>query len=278
MSGIKLKELLSKQIKEVYRLVVLDEDSLQERASFRLSPLNVYIAISSTLIAVIVLIFLLVVYTPLKEYIPGYADPGLRKNLKHLTLRLDSAETALNQNKLYLENLLQVIEGKAGMKKDSLRNVNPTLYDADLLELSKGSDSILKRMLVEMSGNEQLTNRNLQGGYPWPLTKAKVINRFSPAKSNQGIGLASSTDSLVYSVHAGCVVYAGYLPGFGESLLIQAVDGHLFGYGNLGECLKKTGNFVKTAEVIGFSNNRKIQFALWVNGNPIDPTPLFQSN
>ncbi len=278
MSGIKLNELFSRQIREVYRLVVLDEDSLQERASFRLSPLNVYIAISTMLIAVILLIFLLVVYTPLKEYIPGYADPQLRKQLRQLTSKLDSAETALNQNKRYLDNVFNVVSGKNLSTKDSLKNVNPKLYDAELLELSKGNDSILKKMLIDMTSADLPTSRNKSGMYTWPMLNSKISRTYNRTGAFSGVDIVSTSDSLVTSIQPGLVLYAGYLPGAGECLLIQSTDGSLLGYSNLGECLKKSGNFVKASEVIGYSKLRKIRFSLWINGSPVDPTPLFQAS
>ncbi len=278
MSGIKLNELFSRQIREVYRLVVLDEDSLQERASFRLSPLNVYIAISTMLIAVILLIFLFVVYTPLKEYIPGYADPQLRKQLRQLTSKLDSAETALNQNKRYLDNVFNVVSGKNLSTKDSLKNVNPKLYDAELLELSKGNDSILKKMLIDMTSADLPTSRNKSGMYTWPMLNSKISRTYNRTGAFSGVDIVSTSDSLVTSIQPGLVLYAGYLPGAGECLLIQSTDGSLLGYSNLGECLKKSGNFVKASEVIGYSKLRKIRFSLWINGSPVDPTPLFQAS
>lgn len=277
MSGIKLNELFSRQIREVYRLVVLDEDSLQERASFRLSPLNVYIALSSILIAVILLIFLLVVYTPLKEYIPGYADPQLRRQLRNLSLRLDSSEMALNQNKIFLDNLLNVATGKNLSSKDSLKNINPKLYDAELLELSKGNDSILKKMLVDMMSTERPNSRNLSGVYNWPMMNSKIERTYQRTGTFFGIDIVSTTDSLVTAVQSGFVLYAGYLPGAGECILIQSPDGSLMGYSNLGECLKKSGNFAKSAEVIGYAKQSKIRFSLWINGSPVDPSSLFHA-
>ncbi len=277
MAGIKLKELLSRQIRAVYRLVVLDDDSLQEIASFRLSPLNLYIALSTTLVAVIVLIFSLVVYTPLKEYIPGYADPSLRRQLRQLSLNLDSAELALMQNSSYLDNILQVTSGKMNKPIDTLKNVNPNLYDAELLELSKGNDSLLKKMVVEMSSTESNSTRTIQGGFTWPMRKARIIQKFQQSPVFHGIGLKSESDSLVFAIQSGYVVYSGYLLGYGETLLIQSSDGSLLGYGHLGVCLKKTGSFVRSTEVIGYANQKRIQFSLWINGNPVDPTPLFQN-
>jgi septal ring factor EnvC (AmiA/AmiB activator) len=110
------------------------------------------------------------------------------------------------------------------------------------------------------------------------MLNSKISRTYNRTGAFSGVDIVSTSDSLVTSIQPGLVLYAGYLPGAGECLLIQSTDGSLLGYSNLGECLKKSGNFVKASEVIGYSKLRKIRFSLWINGSPVDPTPLFQAS
>jgi hypothetical protein len=73
----KKKKLLNR-LQLHYRLVILNEDTLEEKASFKLRPLNVFVSVGLTVILLIVGTILLVAFTPLREYIPGYADVNMK--------------------------------------------------------------------------------------------------------------------------------------------------------------------------------------------------------
>ena len=113
-SGIreKKKERWYKKLRNKYRLVLMNDETLEERLTFRLSRLNVYIALGTLAIVLIFLTTILIAFTPLREYIPGYTNVGLQKQLYELQIKTDSIEKDLVRKDRFIENLKDIINGK----------------------------------------------------------------------------------------------------------------------------------------------------------------------
>jgi Sec-independent protein translocase protein TatA len=102
-----------KRLRNRYRLVVMNEDTYEEVVKFRLSRLSVYIALSSIFVMLTILTVALIVFTPVKYYLPGvgYGDAHEIKAYKELKIRTDSMENALEDKQQYLDDLKKVLQG-----------------------------------------------------------------------------------------------------------------------------------------------------------------------
>ena len=102
-----------KRLRNRYRLVVMNEDTYEEVVKFRLSRLSVYIALSSIFVLLTILTVALIVFTPVKYYLPGvgYGDAKQVREYKELKIRTDSMENALQDNQRYLEDVKKVFQG-----------------------------------------------------------------------------------------------------------------------------------------------------------------------
>ena len=60
------------RLRNRYRLVVMNDDTYEEVVTFRLSRMSVYIMLSTIFVLLVGLTVALIVFTPLKYYIPGY--------------------------------------------------------------------------------------------------------------------------------------------------------------------------------------------------------------
>ena len=107
----KIWKLLTRRIRDKYRLVVLNEETLEERISFKLSRLNVFVAIGMLSIILVLITTYIIAFTPLKEYIPGYTDVTLQRRIYELQLRSDSVAFAMRSQESYLDNLRKVLGG-----------------------------------------------------------------------------------------------------------------------------------------------------------------------
>ena len=96
------KEKRSKKIKKKllhkYRLVVLNEDTFEERFSFKLNRLNVFVFSTIFALLLIVATTVLIAFTPLREYIPGYSSTRLKKKATDLAYKTDSLQQELEIN------------------------------------------------------------------------------------------------------------------------------------------------------------------------------------
>ena len=103
-----------KRLQNRYRLVVMNEDTYEEVVKFKLSRLSVYIFLSSVFVVLVGLIIALLVFTPLKYYLPGtgYGNAKQIREYKILKIRTDSMEQALQYKQKYYDDLHKILEGK----------------------------------------------------------------------------------------------------------------------------------------------------------------------
>ena len=121
-----------KRLRNNYRLVVMNEDSYEEVVRFKLSRLSVYIAMSSLFIIMVALTASLIIFTPLKYYLPGvgYGNVKQIKEYRKLKLRTDSMEQALQQQQRYFQDLEKVLKGNVA-KLDTNKLNTPRLENID---------------------------------------------------------------------------------------------------------------------------------------------------
>ena len=91
-----------------YRLVILNEDTFEERFAIKLTRLNVFVLTSLSAIILVFFTIILIAFTPLREYIPGYSSTSLKKKATELNYKTDSLKRVLTTNEKYLESLTHI--------------------------------------------------------------------------------------------------------------------------------------------------------------------------
>lgn len=108
-----------KRLQNRYRLVVMNDDTYEEVVTFKLSRMSVYVALSTIFVLLTGLTVALIVFTPLRLYIPGYGDVNTTKELRELKIKTDSLEQAVQYKDQYLNSLRNVLQGDVTMKLDT---------------------------------------------------------------------------------------------------------------------------------------------------------------
>ncbi len=108
-----------KRLQNRYRLVVMNDDTYEEVVTFKLSRLSVYVFLSTVFVLLTGLTVALIVFTPLKLYIPGYGDLNNTKELRELKIRTDSLEQEMRYRDQYFQSLRNVLEGSSSVKMDT---------------------------------------------------------------------------------------------------------------------------------------------------------------
>ena len=114
-----------KRLQNRYRLVVMNDDTYEEVVTFKLSRLSVYIAMSTVFVLLISFTVALIVFTPLKYYIPGYGNRQSKTELQVLKIRTDSLEQSMKYKDQYLNNLKKVLSGGTPNKLDTTTLILP---------------------------------------------------------------------------------------------------------------------------------------------------------
>ncbi|MBS1946175.1 MAG: hypothetical protein JST47_00265 [Bacteroidetes bacterium] len=108
-----------KRLQNRYRLVIMNDDTYEEVVTIKLSRLSVYIFLSTVFVLLTGLTVALIVFTPLKLYIPGYGDVNNTKELRELKVRTDSLEEEVRYKDLYLQNVRNVLQGNKPVVLDT---------------------------------------------------------------------------------------------------------------------------------------------------------------
>ena len=121
-----------KRLRNHYRLVIMNEDTYEEVVKFKLNRLSVYIAFSTVFILMVGLTSALIIFTPLKYYLPGvgYGNAKQIKEYRDLKIRTDSMEQALQYQHKYFNDLQKVLQGNIS-KLDTNKLAIPKVENTD---------------------------------------------------------------------------------------------------------------------------------------------------
>lgn len=276
------KRTLFSRITDRYRLVVMNDDTFEETFSLRLTPLGVLTLVGSVTIIMAIVVISLVAFTPLREYIPGYADVNMRRNLINITLRSDSLERALIERNLFLENIGNVLSGKIksdstanSANKDTLQSNLPIKASSKEEELKKNIESQEKYSLAFEPGAGK---NGLSNFFFFTPLKGHITESFNPKKQHFGIDIVGPENEAIKVTLDGMVMLATWSSETGYTITVQHSNNLISVYKHNSVLLKKAGDYVKAGEPIAIIGNSgeqttgpHLHFELWYNGAAIDP-------
>ena len=273
----------NKKKNRAFRLALVDAVSHERILSFRYTSTAMIIAIISVIVLIVVGMYCLVVYTPVRSFIPGYPGAISRRQAVQNALRIDSLETRIMQWELYAENLRRVVSGAEPVRMDSLilnnRDASREEVDARYLALR---DSLL-RADVEMEEQFGVDATTLRRNLP-----IEALSFFTPVKGvvsdpfdralHPYVDITAPAGSMVMAVQDGTVVYTGWEEEDGYILIIQHSGDILSIYKHNEKLLHKAGKAVKAGTPVGvlaasssLTKGDHLHFELWYEGKAIDP-------
>lgn len=274
------KKLFTK-LRNKYRLVILNDDTFEEKLSFKLSRLNVFVVSGVTGIILIAGTTILIAFTPLREYIPGYSSTALKRNAIRLAQVTDSIEGQLLYNNRYLQNLQGIINGKPPVDlNDSL--VIDSLDKAQLHLGITAKDSLLRKLVEEeerfnvpVENSSRMNRESLNFFTP---IKGLVTNSFNPEDAHLGIDVVAKENEVIKSAQDGRVIFSEWTAETGYVLIIQHAEKFISVYKHNSAVLKSQGEEVSAGEPIAIvgssgelSTGPHLHFELWYNGYAVNP-------
>lgn len=276
------KKKLQKKLLNKYRLVVLNEDTFEERFAVKLTQLNVFFLSSLAAIILVTLTTLLIVFTPLREYIPGYSSTALQKQALELDSKTDSLLKSINMNDAYINSLKSVLRGEVSavvINKDSI--FKAAQADTDVLELNPSkADSLLR----EKVRNEDKYNlfesaTSVKDFVFFPPVNGSISSGFEPNEKHFAVDIVVPTNTPVKATSDGRVLFASWTSDAGYVIIIDHGDELVSVYKHNSSLTKSQGDFVRSREVIAISGasgelstGPHLHFELWSNGTPLNPT------
>jgi murein DD-endopeptidase MepM/ murein hydrolase activator NlpD len=280
------RRLLSR-LRFKYRLVVMDDESYEERYSLKLSQLNLFTAVGIIAIALILVTTWVIAFTPLKEYIPGYSnDVATKKKLVVLASKVDSLERDAAGKKQLIENIRSVITGNVNTKKPAPK---PEDKDADSqVNISASEQEMKFRKDLEQQDRYNINAKAKKSGvreinnyYFFTPLKGRLTTAFNIANKHYGVDIVSGKNESVKATLDGTVIFSGWTTDAGHVIHIQHANNLVSVYEHNAVLLKKEGETVKAGDPIAItgnsgelSTNPHLHFELWYDGSPIDPRDL----
>jgi len=259
------------------------DTTFEEVWFMRLSRLNVIAVLSTAIIVMTAVIIAFIVYTPLKEMIPGYPTAETTRDIRLNALRLDSLEHQLYLKDQYIENILTIMSGgipESFESTDPAVQVNPQ----NIQDYRSKEDSMLRLEVEEQQrynlslfeANPEI--RSLSDLFFFSPVQGMINGRFNPELKHYGVDVVVSGDPVVKSVLDGTVLLANYTAETGYLIQIQHENELISVYRHNKELLKKPGDLIRAGEAIAIVGNTgeittgpHLHFELWHKGKPIDP-------
>ncbi len=278
MSQKRLKfQALKQKLLNKRRFIIYNEDTLAESFSLKLTLMNVFVVATLGAILIIFVTTFIIAFTPLREYIPGYASTQLKKQATSLTIKSDSLLQVTKENNAYINSVKAVLNGDleyAKLNKDSIKVAENGNEEIDISISDKEKE--LRNEVANDDKYNVFDKAESKVSYVlFAPVSGKITKSYNVASKNLGVNIAVAKGTPVKSIAPGTIIFSEWTPSSGFVVIIRHQDEILSVYKNLSSVTKSTGNTVKSSEVIANSGDNasqnSIHFQLWKNGIPINP-------
>ena len=270
-----------KNFKFKYKLTITNENTLEEIVGIHVSKLNGVSVLLSAITVIFLVTSLIIAFTPLKNYLPGYMNSKVREQVVLNALRADSLQWVLERQRMYIMNVQDIIGGK--VKPDSIHSIDSltSSRSEELMERTQAEEEFRKH--YEETERYNLTTIDnvpaVTGLIFFRPTRGIVSSGFDANQKHFGIDIAASPNESVLATLDGTVILATYTADTGYVIQVQHSQNLVSVYKHCGSLLKKVGDTVKAGEAIALVGNTgekttgpHLHFEIWNRGRALDPS------
>lgn len=268
----KKKNSLWRKLRKQYRISVLDNNTLAEHMHIHLNGWGAIVVAAVLFLLTMGLFSLMILYTPIKNYLPGYSE-DIRHQLIEESTRLDSLGTSLELHRQYLDIIKQIMVGE--VQTDTMQHVD-SMFIITKEQLLEAKSEATQEFIAQYEAKEK---DNLQLFYVANTTPVLsffrpahgvILQSFSEKERRYGVLIQTPENENVTAVLAGTVMYVNYEIGNTYSMMVQHQN-YLSIYRNITKVLKHVGDAVEAGETIAIMGNQALMFELWQAGTAINP-------
>lgn len=247
----------------------------------KLSRLNILAWGGSSLIFFIVLLFIFIAYTPVREFIPGYPDGSMRRNIILNSLKVDSLEREIQLRDQYLFNLNAIIAGK---EPESFENEIDTSVRYENISFKKSRyDSLFRAQFEQeekfnVADKSNFPRNSIANVHFFTPVNGIVTNSFNDTENHFGTDIVAGPNEVVKATLDGTIILTSWTIETGNIVQIQHDNNLISVYKHNAEILKHMGNRVQAGEPIAIIGNSgelttgpHLHFELWHKGKPVNP-------
>jgi murein DD-endopeptidase MepM/ murein hydrolase activator NlpD len=282
MSDGNKKQSFWKKWRFKYRFVVLNSETFEERLAFNMSRLNVFLLTCVSLTLLIGGTTLIIAFSPLREYIPGYTSTNIRRQMVNLNQLSDSLKIKLDSRERYLQNIRNIIEGVPVNTTNFYVPENISVQNNGAVERVYEDSMLRERIESEDRFNffssESSDNLTLEKLLFFKPVDGLVTQSFNADEKHYGVDVVSKENELIKSTLGGVVVFSSWTSETGNVIAIQHANNFVSIYKHNSVLLKQQGETVTVGEsiaIIGnsgkWSSGPHLHFELWHNNQAVNP-------
>ncbi len=271
-----------------FRAIVLDNENLEKIKTLKFRMMHVVLFSITSILLVAVLTASLISFTPLRYWVPGYADITENKVYVKLLREVNNLEQESEENSQYIEKVQNLLSGNHSDDSESFMGEEESTRKNKIVERIEEDEELRKKVSApdnrglglprvvnnSKSNPEMLRQRTLVS----PL-KGVISAHFQTSKEHYGVDILAPALSPIMSVDDGIVISADWTMETGYTIGIQHDDNLISYYKHNSALLKKTGQSVMAGEAIAIIGNTghltsgpHLHFELWYNGQSLDPS------
>ncbi|MBK7358140.1 MAG: M23 family metallopeptidase [Saprospiraceae bacterium] len=293
----KTKKWVQEHLEKKFLIIIRNEETFEETANYRLTLQNIYLLSCTLLLGLGILLFLLIAFSPIKRYVPGYGDLRSQSEFIKLEKKIGGLEEELKARDTYIQSVQRILTGNPETTDDVTKNIHikqekpeplPKVREDSMLRAEfETSQALEARSKTQNSGNraqaspvtmktserESFTDLNFVSPIRGPLGAA-----YDPAKGHLGVDIIAPKNTPIKACLSGTVIQADWSIENGHTIAIQHSNNLVSMYKHNSALLKKTGSRIKAGEAIAIigntgtlTNGPHLHFELWYKGQTVNP-------
>ncbi len=291
------RKWLKEHLEKKFLFIIRNEETFEETASYKLTIQNIYLLACTVLLIVGLFLFLLIIFSPIKKYIPGYGDIRSQGEFIKLEQKVLKLEDELMARDTYIQSIRRIITGNPETSSDVTKNIHVKLEKPEPLPKVK-EDSIL-RAEFEANQSMELRNRPKSGSSSilsnntafknpetesfrylslTPPVRGPLGALYGPDKGHLGVDIIAAANTPIKAILDGSIIQADWSIENGHTIAIQHGNNMVSIYKHNSALLKKAGTRVRAGEAIAIIGNTgtltdgpHLHFELWFKGKPVNP-------
>jgi murein DD-endopeptidase MepM/ murein hydrolase activator NlpD len=269
--------------RDKFKFAIYNDTTFEEVWRIRLTQYNAFLLITFLVVFIVGATTSLIAFTNIREFIPGYPDVTMRRNILMSAIRLDSLERELNLRDKYFANINAIISGKPITeiipRQDTSKN-----YEA--IKFTSSPEEQALRAKVEQQEQYNLTlgprtieTTSLASLHFFPPVKGIVSGKYDPRTRHFGTDVVTKPNFPVSAALDGTVIFTGWTMETGYVIEIQHVNNLVSVYKHNARLMKEAGDLVRAGEqiaVVGdsgelYTTGPHLHFEIWYKGGALDP-------
>lgn len=275
--------------RDKYRFTIVNDTSFEEVWKIRLTKYHAFLSISFLILLISGLSIILIAFTNLREFIPGYPDVNMRRNILMSAIRLDSLDREIALRDRYFANISTIISGGQPIgnypRQDSTKNYKAIKFtkspEQEALKARVEND---ERYSINMSSAPSVELTSLASLHFFPPVKGIISGKYDLRTRHFGTDIVTNPKAVVSAALDGTIIFTGWTMETGFVIEVQHPNNIISVYKHNASLLKETGDRVRAGEAISivgdsgemYTSGPHLHFEIWYKGSALDPEKHIQ--